>query len=280
MSKRSAFTLIELLVVIAIIGVLIALLLPAVQKVREAANRIACSNNLKQMGMALHNYHSSYERFPPGSKWDGSSNLTTGVNAISALVYLMPFYEEENLFRTWNLGVNHNHSSNLTPAGTPLKLMFCPSRRSLIRNGNYAAGDYALSTGSGNCNPCNPGPVTRADWLGVFSCNSEIGIKDIPDGTSNTFVVGEKYIKQTGDSTTDGPHWRWGFHSHRNTISPMNGPPFGVWGDPDATFGSSHTGGCQFLFADGSVHFLQQSIPLRTYQLLSNRADGEVVQIP
>src|SRR5438874_10146991 len=92
--QSAGFTLLELLVVIAIIAVLIGLLLPGVQKVREAANRMHCSNNLKQFGMALQGYHAVYDRFPAAATWDGSSNLTTGVNAISAFVYLMPYYEQ------------------------------------------------------------------------------------------------------------------------------------------------------------------------------------------
>jgi prepilin-type N-terminal cleavage/methylation domain-containing protein len=275
MPRRNAFTLIELLVVIAIIAILIGLLLPAVQKVREASNRSRCQNNLKQMGLAIHNYYDVNNVIPTGSSWDGNADLALGVNAINGFVLMMPFAEQDTFYKLWDFKLNHNHINNRPAARMPLPLMFCPSRRGPTRNGGWSAGDYALSTGSGSANSC-----ARIDWVGLFNCNTKFRFSDIPDGSSTTFAVGEKYIAKTGDANTDGPHWRWGFHSHRNTVSPMNGAPLSPWGNPDATFGSAHPTGSQFLMADGSVHFIPKTINLILYQQLSNRADGTVAQLP
>jgi prepilin-type processing-associated H-X9-DG protein len=129
--------------------------------------------------------------------------------------------------------------------------------------------------GTGNVNSSNP-----IDCVGMFNTNSLVAIKDVTDGTSNTFAMGEKYIKEFQDGNTDGNQYRFGFHSHRNTVSPMNGPALSAWSNTDCTFGSWHPGGAQFLFVDGSVHFLPGTIGMQLYQNLSNRADGNVTTLP
>ncbi len=275
LTRRSGFTLVELLVVIAIIGVLVALLLPAVQMAREAARRMQCTNHLRQYGLALHNYHDVMGKFPPAAAWDGNTNLTAAVNCISAFAILMPYYEQGNLQSQWDFKVNHNHATNLVPAGTPIKLMFCPSRRNPMKNGNYAAADYALSAGTGYDQTAN-----LTEHKGMFNTNSNIRMADVTDGTSNTFAIGEKFVDQKNAAQTDGPAYRWGYHSTRNTVSPMNAYPLSPWGDADVTFGSKHPGGANFVFTDGAVHYLPQNINLLLYQNLSNKADGVVVQIP
>lgn len=274
MKRRCGFTLIELLVVIAIIALLIGLLLPAVQKVREAAARMKCQNNLKQMGLALHNYHDSVGRLPPGSEGDGNADVLATVNAISAFAYILPHLEQTAVYAQWKFTANHHHSSNATPAGTPVPLMFCPSRRTTGKNSGYAAGDYALSNGTGNVNS-----YAASDLKGLFNINSKLRLTDIPDGTSNTLAIGEKFVDPANVASTDGPHFRWGFHSTRNTVSPMNAMPLSPWGNLDCTFGSKHQTGSNFLFADGGVRFLPQSINLLTYQRLGDRADGNAVSL-
>jgi len=274
-SRHAGFTLVELLVVIAIIGVLVALLLPAVQMAREAARRMQCQNHLRQFGLALHNYHDVMGKFPPAAAWDGNTNLTNAVNCISAFAILMPYYEQGNLQTLWDFKVNHNHANNAAAAGTPVKLMFCPSRRNPGKNGAYAASDYALSAGTGYDQT-----ATVTEHKGIFNTNSNVRMADVTDGTSNTFAIGEKFVDLKNAAQTDGPAWRWGYHSTRNTVSPMNAYPLSPWGDADVTFGSKHPGGASFVFTDGAVHFLPQNINLLLYQNLSNKADGEVVQVP
>jgi len=272
---RSGFTLVELLVVIAIIGVLVALLLPAVQAAREAARRMQCQNHLRQFGLALHNYHDAMGKFPPAAAWDGNTNLTTAVNCISAFAIIMPYYEQQGLQNLWDFKVNHNHANNLPAAGTTLKIMFCPSRRSPMKNGNYAAADYALSAGTGYDQTAD-----LEQHKGMFNTNSNIRMADVTDGTSNTFAIGEKFVDAKNRAQTDGPAYRWGYHSTRNTVSPMNRYPLSPWGDADVTFGSQHPTGANFVFADGSVRFLPENINLQLYQWLSNKADGNVAQAP
>src|SRR5262245_23885721 len=125
--KRTAFTLVELLVVIAIIGILIGLLLPAVQKVREAANRMACRNNLKQIGLALHNHHDAYGYLPAGYSVAGTDNLEMG--GFGGLVHLLPFLEQEALFRRWDLNGKWYVAPNSDLMPTQLKVFYCPSNR-------------------------------------------------------------------------------------------------------------------------------------------------------
>jgi len=273
--KPRGFTLVELLVVIAIIGVLVALLLPAVQAAREAARRMQCQNHLKQFGLALHNYHDQIGRFPPAAAWDGNTNLTVAVNCINTFALLMPYYEQDGLHNLWDYGVNHNHARNLPAAGTTLKILFCPSRRKPMKNGNYAAGDYAVSSGSGYAQTAD-----KSEHKGIFNTNSNVRMADITDGTSNTFAIGEKFVDLKNAAQTDGPAYRWGYHSTRNTVSPMNRFPLSPWGDADVTFGGKHPGGCNFVFADGGVRFIAETTNLQMFQWLSNKADGQTVQLP
>ena len=273
--ERRGFTLVELLVVIAIIGVLVALLLPAVQAAREAARRMQCQNHLRQFGLALHNYHDVQGKFPPAAAWDGNTNLTVAVNCISAFAILMPYYEQGSLQNLFDFKVNHNHARNIPAAGTTLKIMFCPSRRSPMKNGNYAASDYAICAGTGYAQTAD-----AIEHKGLFNTNSNVRMADVTDGTSITFAIGEKFVDWKNRTQTDGPAYRWGFHSTRNTVSPMNRYPLSPWGDADVTFGSQHPTGASFVFVDGSTHFIPQNINLQLYQWLSNKADGNSVQLP
>lgn len=189
--KRRGFTLIELLVVIAIIGLLIALLLPAVQQAREAARRSQCRNNLKQLGLALHNYHDTHSAFPPGVV-AADGDLANGMH--SAFTLLLPQLEQANTYNQYNFGVPWKDPVNKSAAGTALSSLLCPSSiGGLPQNGGFElpATDYAFSKG------------TRA-WLclksarsGMFDVNSRIRTGDVKDGLSNTFAMGEAMTAST-----------------------------------------------------------------------------------
>jgi prepilin-type N-terminal cleavage/methylation domain-containing protein len=277
MIRRTGFTLIELLVVIAIIAVLIALLLPAVQQAREAARRTTCKNQLKQLGLALHNYHDSHSTFPPGFV---NAPIAPGDNrnAINAFVFLMPFYDQGALYNQWDFNLTQLSPENAVPNSTPVALLFCPTRRAPLNAGlsfsNSARGDYALSAGTGHV-----GANTVETRVGMFHANNLTRIADVKDGTSVTIAMGEKRITES-TADADGPQYRLGWHSIRNMQSPMNRDVLTQWSNDDCNFGSDHTGGAHFLFADGAVHFVSENINFITYQRLGDRADGEVVQFP
>jgi prepilin-type N-terminal cleavage/methylation domain-containing protein len=185
---RKAFALIELLVVLAILAVLIALLVPAVQKVREAANRIKCTNNLKQLGLALHSYHDSHGALPPGVVAD-SSDLRNGRH--SGLVFLLPHLEQQALYDRYQLGLSWKDPANRTVAQTRVAGFLCPSGPNQVpQDGGLpgAATDYAFSKGA-QAYLCGNGAVRLG--AGLFDVNSARRLADIRDGTSQTFAMGE-----------------------------------------------------------------------------------------
>lgn len=269
---RRGFTLIELLVVIAIIAILIALLLPAVQQAREAARRSTCKNNLKQIGVALHNYNETHTILPPGS-------IGPSTNAHSAWAFILPFMEQSVLYNKWNFSLVQNHANNREANSTPVTSYFCPSKpRPSLNDSNQAYGDYAVSTGTGHSNS-----ASHSNWKGIFNQNSNTRLRDVTDGTSNTFAVGEK---RTVEASLTSPQYRWGWHAARNTQQArinetvITTSPVRNWDDNTANFGSDHVGGAHFLFSDGSVHFLSENMNFTLYQNLSDKADGNVVSFP
>lgn len=288
-SSRPAFTLIELLVVIAIIGILIALLLPAVQKVREAAANLQCKNNLKQIGLALAMYHNNNNRFPPGYidlNTDPNSDATFDQGpgwGWAALI--LPYVEQNNLFNqitfSQNVGVN-------PVAQTSLAVFICPTdpaprtftvynTAAVVALGNYTAVNGVKETSfyPGN----NTGPFLR---------NGNIRVADVTDGLSNTLFVGERnsgHSKTTwagavpgGLVTADQSSNPTGNAESAPALVLSHGSKFHlpndlqVW-DADI-FYSKHTGGVNFLLGDGSVRSIATSINGTTYENLLSRADG------
>jgi prepilin-type N-terminal cleavage/methylation domain-containing protein/prepilin-type processing-associated H-X9-DG protein len=284
------FTLVELLVVVTIIGILLGLLLPAVQAAREAARRNSCANNLKQIGLALQNYHSQKSAFPPGTtlldrEFDPS---------LSWRVLILPFLEEASLFE--QIGPLPDGGAKDWSAQTQIIGIFlCPSAGSgagLVRS-NYAAvsgayrGDSRIDLEDTSC-----GDIYTN---GIFFPNSRTKISKITDGTSHTLAVGDKlynfYDWMTGALRSGEPPTRICTDASKNVRFPINAShdAFGYYvGDPevptgsarsmllnDLFFGSKHPGGAQFCLADGSVQFLNVDIDFEVYQDLATKDGGE-----
>ena len=308
-ARRRGFTLLELLVVIAIIAVLIGLLLPAVQKVREAANRAKCQNNLKQIALAAHNYHDAYQKFPMGwhqpaivdGRPNGGANLWIG---------LLPYFEQDNLYRRWDNDDNRNNVAGGTNAvqAQVIKLLLCPSdplpQPMVYFNAPIAQswtwGYYGISSYGGNGGTRSfSQDSSRITQDGIFFRDSSVCLLGVTDGSSNTFLFGERYhrdpqfdLQQPLVSPNTGPiaqNGRWACIAGLGSLAmvelstpvPINYqvPPGGdlsTLEDRACAFGSGHPGGANFAFADGSVRFLSDSIPLLILQALSTRAGGEV----
>jgi prepilin-type N-terminal cleavage/methylation domain-containing protein/prepilin-type processing-associated H-X9-DG protein len=323
-----AFTLIELLVVIAIIAVLIGLLLPAVQKVREAAARMKCSNTLKQLGLAMHNYHDVNGKFPPGYAFNyfskGEENFWT--------MYVLPFIEQGNIKFDYSWGIYGSGTSN--DQGTQwgaingvsvtqvVPLLLCPSDNnglSLSPPGYFGTpgnlsmwrSNYACTFSAdgllyeptavipwATCHRTSRNPSLASGLRALFNWNIQRGIKDVTDGTSNTAMLSEQLV---GPSTTYDFRGWWsndwgGAYSHRlapNSASGDKIPNYkeycvsGVnmpctytgacWSDVTAAARSNHTGGVNSAFADGSVHFITNSIDQNTWIALGSINGGEVL---
>jgi prepilin-type N-terminal cleavage/methylation domain-containing protein/prepilin-type processing-associated H-X9-DG protein len=377
--RGPAFTLIELLVVIAIIAILIGLLLPAVQKIREAAARMQCSNNLKQLGLAMHNYHDAYNAFPRGNT--GSWGNDHG----SWMFQTLPFMEQDNLYKQVVAVVDRKVAGGIgysdprwgmeaaVAAGVlpkPVPYARCPSDgfnsvepgqpgiSGITSTAVYSSyiGSQGPQCNDGSCSPradpfninCNGisgtfvatadapagipkptvplthpgydpsaahGTTSNAGLCRGMMCRGTgavggplIKITDVTDGTTNTIMLGEGLVQQMEFQRFGNP-WGWaGYNttSQGQTIQPINwaiNPSTGgltSWSDCNKNctafginpancvwnwhvtwgFKSNHSGGANFCFSDGSVHFIQQNIDMRTYQYLGARNDAQVVALP
>jgi prepilin-type N-terminal cleavage/methylation domain-containing protein/prepilin-type processing-associated H-X9-DG protein len=310
-SRESAFTLVELLVVIAIIGMLVALLLPAVQSAREAARRMQCANNLKQLGLSMHTYHDSFNRFPPGFMVRGYLGTTTP-GGWGWGVFLMPFIEQCALqdklsSSKYTLEQVINDPTLLPMLQSNLPVFRCPSSViGLLRthqgapNPKVASANYTCSRGFFNFTGTTH--LTKQN-NGIFYGESATRFQDVTDGTSNTFAVGER-TAFGANLQNDGSWPSWcgpGGGGAMNTVSSsvsdkLNHPT------SNGAFSSQHPGGANFCYVDGSVHFVSATIRFETaglqpgntgdpglyqqaasqgglgvYQLLASRSDGQPI---
>lgn len=322
------FTLVELLVVIAIIGILIAMLLPAVQAAREAARRLQCSNQLKQIGIAAISHHDAHGHFPTngwGYIWIGDSNRGFGRNQPGGWVFnILPFMEQQQLhdLQIGKIGTELLAAGS-TLIATPIATLNCPTRRPAkpypagdyythTRKPNYAStteavarscyagngGDVVNAPSSGGAGgdsgPLNHNEGESAKWqsafdtinniaTGIFFAGSQVKIRDITDGTANTYLIGEKYLNALCYSTGDGAG------DNENMYMGDNGDIV-RWADPDympardtpganyyVMFGSAHPTGFNAVMCDGSVHLISYDIEYETNRRLHNRKDGQPI---
>ena len=289
--QRKAFTLIELLVVIAIIAILIALLLPAIQQAREAARRSNCQNNLKQISLALHNYHETHSTFPPG--WIGvnasGQPFVHGPNGWGWAAMILPEMDQRPLFEKLNFFVSVAAPANSFGREIVIASYRCPS--DLLQSqweirqagspgtvlAKLAAASYIGSFGTGKLDDCRSMPAGRRCYSdGVFSHLSTTQFRDIQDGTSHTLLVGER---KSGSEI--------GWNSTWTGVVPRGEDAFArILGVTDHTpnhrashfedFSSHHPGGAQFGFADGRVSFLSESIDAGVYKSLATIRGREV----
>jgi prepilin-type N-terminal cleavage/methylation domain-containing protein/prepilin-type processing-associated H-X9-DG protein len=287
---RLGFTLIELLVVIAIIAVLIGLLLPAVQKVREAAGRAKCQNNLKQIALALHNFHDTHQAFPPGYVSGVSSSGTDSGPGWGWAAMILPQMEQAALYASLHLDQPIGASANIARL-TPVPSYVCPSddipqtwwatRYDSAGNAQGQICEVASANYVGVFGNSEPG----VDGEGVFFRNSQIAIKDITDGTAQTLLAGERTVKV-------GPATWAGTVTGATLYEPGNGPQVedgsgmvlgqarhapGAPGCEVNEFASRHGSGANFAFADGHVAFLTSTLDAKVFQALATRSGGEPI---
>jgi prepilin-type N-terminal cleavage/methylation domain-containing protein len=286
MNRRHAFTLIELLVVIAIISTLIGMMLPAVQKAREAASRLSCGNNLHNIGLALMQYESELGRFP-GSR--------TKVGGPTWLVMILPHMEQQNIYYQWDMNASY-YQQNTTARQSAVKSFFCPSRRTSLDSGGLsisgdvpsnpswggasnvpgALGDYAACIDKSGYDTRN---ASTPSLGGAFEMGIGIRMADFSDGASNTFLVGEKHVpmNKNGVGWWDCSSYNGDYYQCSCRAAGITYPLTNNINDTTWKFGSRHTMVVLFVFADGHVANIPSSIDPYTLELLNQRNDGQVI---
>ena len=300
MRRRTGFTLIELLVVIAIIAILIGLLLPAVQKVREAASRAKCTNNLKQIALASHSYHDVNQYFP------GAIYLAPpSTQGYTVFVSLLPFLEQQNLYQVWNFATPlSNGQSSTSPAAMVLPVLICPS--DVIPQNPYPSPKPSgyfwgiTSYGGNGGSQVYPTPSDDGIFFAVGPASSPLGspvpMANVTDGLSNTLLFGERYHRDAnfdaaggGTDPIAGYGWWGAFHGNPSTdvtesasaplnyLMPSSSAGAAAVNMRINAWGSGHTNGANFALADGSVQFITNGISQTTLLYLATRAGGEVI---
>lgn len=309
------FTLVEVLVVVAIIGLLVAILLPAVQGAREAARRMQCSNNLKQLGLAIHEYHTAFSSFPicggysrtdynpPPSPWGE-------LDGRSWIVGILPYVEQQALFDIFSPGFNHyynnvdgmKHPDRIAAMKTDVAVLHCPSDPSsfaprlgqvqwwttpvTLTSYKGVLGDSKIGPAFGHT-PIHSGGSLPDCHAGHVECNGifhrhtwrwPVSIAKVRDGTSNTFMVGEDIPDHNFHSVAFFTNGGWSSVSPPLNYNPIPPDPT-IWWNA-LGFRSRHPGGASFAMADGSIHFVSDSIDYATYMALGTRNGGEIATLP
>ncbi len=287
MRLRNAFTLIELLVVIAIIGILIAMLLPAVQKVRESVARLQCKNNLKQIGLALHNYHDVNKLFPPGYVSAVASDGSDLGPGWGWAAHMLPYIEQDNLHKMINFQADIGDPQNASIRVQILGMLRCPSDDApwtFLTAGNPVQVAFSSYVGVFGTRECDDPPGE-----GIFFRNSRTRFSGITDGTSNTLMVGERSAKLALSSWTGAPTGAQSAPVGPSALGPEPAPALCLGHTGEAAeghtpnnptnhvddFASRHQQGVNFLFADGSVRNINNTINPVVWEALGTRAGNE-----
>ena len=315
--RDRGYTLVELLVVIAIVAVIGGLVLSAVQKAREAANRMGCANNLRQLAIAAHRFHEDHNKFPTGAclPIEVRGRPTAGTNL---MIQLLTYFEQDNLYKSWDHHDNRNNVSGGKSAtqAQVIKILICPSdplpepvvelTAAIWRPPPWCRGFYGMSSYGGNAgtrsvDPGAPPAFPGISRDGIFFIDSCVSLAGVTDGSSNTLLFGERChrdpefdrrqpVVQPGTDCIANLG-KWGFVAGAggamanltlHTAAPINYrvPPGGDRSTVDnrvCAFGSGHPGGANFVFADGSVRFLSDRAALPTLRALCTRRGGEVI---